>query len=379
VKRAHGNLLTMFVVMSLLGLAGCGGDSAAGPTATTGSVATATSAATSTPAGDVWQTYTSTEGQFSVSMPGKPTESSQNANTDLGELVNHFVKYEDGSNQFLASYVDFPEAAMTDRDPKEVVTDGFATTFESSPDTIKVIEKNDITVQGFPGIEAEIEYTSGSGNYVWYRTVLVNNRQYQLLATTPTANRDKMADDAQKFRESFELLDVSSSGDTSTPTTGTTGASTGMPEGWQTFTSSEGKFTVVMPGEPTASDSTSQTAVGELTQHLFQYDKDGPEFVVAYADYPDQASEADPVKVLEDTITGAAQGSTVQNQQASTLQGNASVSGEWEAGDGTAYTFYKAILVEDRLYQLAMATSMQGKDTFEPQARAFIESFQLNP
>ena len=374
-KSVKGKLLTTLVlVMSLLGLVACGGDATPSPTPTTGSAATATSAATSTPEGDSWQTYTSTEGRFSASFPGEPSESNQTANTELGEIVNYFVKHENGSTQYMVSYADYPNEAMSGSDPKEVLADSFSKTFESSPDTNKVVSKSEITIEGYPAIEGEIEYTSG--NYVWYRQFLVGDRMYQLLATALTADKDELADEAEKFHESFKLTGTGSSGDNATPTTG---ASLGMPEGWQEFTSSAGKFTVLMPGEPTESESTSQTAIGDLTQHLFQYSKDGPEFVVAYADYPDQASEADPVKLLEDTITGAAQGSTVQNQVASTLQGNASVSGEWEAGDGSAYTFYKAILVEDRLYQMAVATSMEGKAIFEPQARAFIESFQLNP
>ena len=374
-KSVKGYLLTTsLVVLSLLGLAGCGGDSSSGPTPTTRSAATATSAATSTPEGDSWHTYTSTDGQFSASFPGKPTESSQTANTELGEIVNYFVKHENGSTQYMVSYADYPADTMTGSDPKAVVADSFEKTFESSPDVNKVVSKSEITVDGYPGMEGELEYTSG--NYVWYRQVLVGDRMYQLLATTLTSNKDDLADEAQKFHESFKLSGTAPAGDDATPTTN---ASLGMPEGWQTVTSSGGKFTVIMPGEPTETESTSQTAIGDLTQHLFQYAKDGPEFVVAYADYPEQASQADPVKLLEDTITGAAQGSTVQNQQASTLDGNAVISGEWASGDGSSYTFYKAILVKNRLYQLAVATSTEGKVIYEPQARAFIESFQLTP
>ena len=373
-KSAKGYLLTSFiVVLSMLGMAGCGGDTAAVPTATTGSVATATSAATSTPEGDSWQTFTSTEGRFTASFPGEPAESNQIANSEIGELTNYFFKHENGSTQYMVSYVDYPADAISGSDPKVMVDEGFAKTFESSPDVNKVISKDEITVDGYPGMEAEIEYTSG--NYVWYKQLMVGNRMYQVLATTLTADKDDLDDEARKFQDSFK---VTGTGGAATDETPTTGGSSEMPEGWQAFTSSAGKFTVAMPGEPTESNSTSQTAIGELTQYLFQYAKDGPEFVVAYADYPPQTSEADPVKLLEDTIVGAAQGSTVQNQEASTLQGNASIYGEWEASDGSSYTFYKAILVENRLYQLAVATSMQSKDTFEPQARAFIDSFQLD-
>lgn len=360
--------------MSLFGLAGCGGDAAPSPTATSGSVPTAVIEATNTPEGDSWETYTSTEGRFSASFPGEPSESNQTANTELGEIVNYFVKHEDGATQYMVSYADYPVGTMTGSDAMDVLNDSFTKTFESSPDVNTVVDKNEITVEGYPAIEGEIEYTSG--NYVWYRQLLVGERMYQMLATSLTADKDDLADEAEKFHESFKLTGTAPGGDDTTPTTG---PSLGVPEGWQEFTSSAGKFTVLMPGEPEETESTSETAVGSLTQHLFQYAKDGPEFVVAYADYPDQASEADPVMLLEDTIKGAAQGSTVQNQEASTLQGHASVSGEWESLDGSAYTFYKAILVEDRLYQLAVATSAAGKDTFEPQARAFIESFKLNP
>lgn len=223
-KRVKGNVLTTcVVVMSLLWLSGCGGDSAAGPTATTGPAATATSAATSTPAGDVWQTYTSTEGNFKISMPGKPTESNQTANSALGELTTYFVKYEEDDAQYLVSYSDFPEGTMTGSKPEDVVADSFSKTFESSPDTNQVIEKSEITVQDYPGMEAEIEYTSG--NYVWYRQVLVNNRMYQTLATTLTSGKEELDDEAKKFHESFKLL----SSPTPIPTNTSIPASTEAP------------------------------------------------------------------------------------------------------------------------------------------------------
>ncbi len=204
-KSAKGNLLAIsLVVLSMLGLAGCGGDSAAGPTATTRSLATATSAATSTPKGDAWQTFTSTEGRFSAAFPGEPTESNQIANSEIGELNNYFFKHANGSTQYVVSYVDYPADAISGSDPKLMVAEGFSKTFESSPDTNKVVSKSEITVDGHPGMEAEIEYTSG--NYVWYKQLLVDNRMYQVLATALTSSKNDLDDEARKFHESFELL-----------------------------------------------------------------------------------------------------------------------------------------------------------------------------
>lgn len=371
-KSTKGNLLgTFLMVVSLNLLAGCGGDPPANPAATSAPASTATSEATSTPVAEAWQPYTSTEGRFSILMPGQPSETSQVANSALGEFTTYFTKYEEDGSQYLVSYADYPEGTMTGSNPEEVVAESFAKTFESAPDANKVVKKSKITVQGFPGMEGEIEYTSG--NYVWYKTVLVNDRQYQVLATTPTADKDQLADDASKFQASFEMQDLPPVGDTATPTTE---ASTGNADGWQTVTSAEGNFSILMPGQPEEQSSSSETAAGEITQYLFQYAKDGPEYILAYADYPPQTSEVDPVKLLADTITGAAQGSTVENQQMSTVQGKPAVSGEWKSNE-SSYTWYKAIIVGNRLYQLVVAASTAAKDQVEADVLRFMDSFEL--
>jgi hypothetical protein len=60
-----------------------------------------------------------------------------------------------------------------------------------------------IDVQGNPGIEGEI---NPPGTYVWFRGMMVENRLYQLIVSTPEARKDFYNGDARRFIESFKLL-----------------------------------------------------------------------------------------------------------------------------------------------------------------------------
>jgi hypothetical protein len=72
------------------------------------------------------------------------------------------------------------------------------------------------------------------------------------------------------------------------------------------FRSNEGRFTVLMPGEPKSEDQSADTSVGNVKMFIFTAGSTKVGCVVSYADYPEQLINAtDPQKVLDVARNGA--------------------------------------------------------------------------
>jgi hypothetical protein len=55
--------------------------------------------------------------------------------------------------------------------------------------------------------------------------------------------------------------------------------------GWTKFSSTEGRFSVLMPLEPVRSEEVKETPVGKVSMHFFTTRGEAGIFIVAYADY----------------------------------------------------------------------------------------------
>lgn len=161
-------------------------------------------------------------------------------------------------------------------------------------------------------------------------------------------------------------------------TTATTDASGGGEGEWQTFTSEEGRFSILMPGTPKEATQSSETANGTFTIHAFTASdpNKGPEYTASYLEYPTSVEGSDFSQMLAGALKGMVGNNTLVDQKTGTVQGVPSIEGEYETG-GTNYTFYKAVIYKDRLYQLFVATSTAAKDEYRDEARKFFDSFQL--
>jgi len=194
-------ILPAFVALTIL--AGCGG-TIASPTPTV-TQPTATSVeekptATSGSSGqqmDGWQTITSDEGGFSVSMPGKPIEEARDRDAAAGLFAEHSYKVSNKDATYLLSYTDFPESM---HNPPDELLKYYG--IVSSGDT--VVQDKQVTVQGNPGRVVELDALGGT--YIWYKAVIVGKRLYALSVSAPTTSKEAIAGDAQHFQESFQLL-----------------------------------------------------------------------------------------------------------------------------------------------------------------------------
>lgn len=146
-------------------------------------------------------------------------------------------------------------------------------------------------------------------------------------------------------------------------------------DSWKTFTSEEGRFSILVPAEPKEDSQVTQTQVGEITMNMFVVSDNGPEYTAMYSDYPESAI-GDPEEMLQGAIDGIAQNATLVSQNKTTVAGNPAVEAVFES-EGVNYVWYKGIMVENRIYQLIVATSTAGKDIYADDASKFIDSFEL--
>jgi hypothetical protein len=147
---------------------------------------------------DGWTTFTSQADGFSVDMPGEPQASTQSTDSPLGDITFYFYQVTDGPAQYAAAYCDYP-VETADLDADMILQNAI----QAAAQGFEVANMQAIDVQGNPGIEGEI---NPPGTYVWFRGMMVENRLYQLIVSTPEARKEFYNGDARRFIESFKLL-----------------------------------------------------------------------------------------------------------------------------------------------------------------------------
>jgi hypothetical protein len=147
---------------------------------------------------------------------------------------------------------------------------------------------------------------------------------------------------------------------------------------WEKFSSSEGAFSVLMPGTPTQQVRTAKTSSGSIDAHMFLVEHRDVAYIVAYSDYPNpMIQERTPKLILDGARDGAVanlQGKLV-GESIISLDGHQGRELQIESPDGKVTVTARIFLVDRRLYQVMVLTP-QGKDSSED-VRKFFDSFRL--
>lgn len=152
-----------------------------------------------------WQEFTSPQGNFTVSMPGKPTEEITEANAENGitESGSFLLELEGdilGYGVFYKHLPNAPSVASTEQ-TKEFF-DGFRDDFvQNGVLDGTLVEESDVMLGEYAGRQLEV---SGSEGYIKLRVYLVEERLYLLLAASETQEKFPPAGD--RFFNSFKLL-----------------------------------------------------------------------------------------------------------------------------------------------------------------------------
>lgn len=149
---------------------------------------------------------------------------------------------------------------------------------------------------------------------------------------------------------------------------------------WDSFTSSEGKFSALFPKNPTEEIDTLNTAIGTLEMHTFTASYRKGFFAVAYVDYPYSAVRVTPASSLLD---GARDGAVERTNGRLLSEKLISLGGypgreikiKIETPKHTAIIRCRIYLVKNRLYQILVATSIQ--EAYSTIGTTFLNSFQV--
>jgi hypothetical protein len=149
-----------------------------------------------------WKEFSSSEGRFSVLMPGTPSEKTSKVNTEVGPVDMFSFRVTQEDSGYDVNYNDYPDAVVEASDAGSMLDgarDGIVSSLQG-----KLLTEFIISLDGYPGRDIRVEGPDGE-HTVRTRLYLVDNRLYQLTVVTP--KEDSFSKDVAKFLDSFELLE----------------------------------------------------------------------------------------------------------------------------------------------------------------------------
>jgi hypothetical protein len=168
-----------------------------------------------------------------------------------------------------------------------------------------------------------------------------------------------------------------------TKTDGGTETKTETKSGWETYTSSEGGFSIDMPGTPTPSEQSVPLPNGKSAPlKIVSIDKKEIAYFVGHIDYPADVIDksADPQKLLSNSIEGAVgafDGKAGLQQKATTVDGvpcrTFNTTGKVEGQDAQAEGVF--CFENNRLYEVFALG--EKSDKFAGEVKPFISSFKI--
>jgi len=154
-------------------------------------------------------------------------------------------------------------------------------------------------------------------------------------------------------------------------------------EQWQSFSSVEGGFTLLLPDKPKEQRQPIGTAVGSTEAIMYIAEVGSTAFGAGYGDFPESASQADPQAVLAGARDGAAKkiNGTVVDEKPIELAGHPGLEIAVEIPAGAAVpggAMYRGrlYLVGNRLYQVIYVALKTDDSPAEYQK--LFDSFQLD-
>ena len=144
------------------------------------------------------------------------------------------------------------------------------------------------------------------------------------------------------------------------------------------YSSDQGRFSVLMPGNPKKDTHSIQSPIGTIVLYSFSVEKADIVYTVAYIDYPGSAvKRMDPDQLLDNARNGALQkaGGNLLSEKKIDYNGYSARELEFEVKGGLGLGKAVHLLADNRLYQV-MAIGL--KLTFPSETvQEFIDSFEM--
>jgi hypothetical protein len=149
-----------------------------------------------------WKEFNSSEGAFSVLVPGTPKEQTINVNIEGTPIDCHFFMLEQKDMVYLVAYADYPEALIHGR-ALDAILDG-ARDGAVANCKGRLLGESTISLNQYLGRELKIESPDGEST-MKARIFMVGRRLYQVEVATP--KEKDFSKNIGKFLDSFKLLE----------------------------------------------------------------------------------------------------------------------------------------------------------------------------
>lgn len=148
-----------------------------------------------------WEEFSSSEGAFSILMPGTPTEQTKTVNTAVGPIDAYFFLLERKDIAYMVGYSDYPDTVVQKTNPDAILEgarNGAVANVQG-----KLLNELIISLNGYPGRELKIEPAGGKGT-IKAKIFIVGNRLYQVMVVTP--KEKAFSKNVRRFLDSFKFL-----------------------------------------------------------------------------------------------------------------------------------------------------------------------------
>ncbi|OIP78321.1 MAG: hypothetical protein AUK48_01875 [Oscillatoriales cyanobacterium CG2_30_44_21] len=150
----------------------------------------------------IWQDYNSEAGKFSVQVPSKPQEQSQEQATDVGTIKLNMLISEANDSGYFIGYADFPSKLANPEDIQKGLADsvkGSVANIKGEVESEKEYLLGEVPCRDFEAI-GKVQSTDV---LMKGRFCLADKRLYQLFALGSQANLSKT--DVDRFINSFKI------------------------------------------------------------------------------------------------------------------------------------------------------------------------------
>jgi hypothetical protein len=313
-----------------------------------------------------WKELAPSDAPFTIQMPGEPVRSSQTITLEGGagtmEVTTYRVQRAQDNSCAVLVY-NIPPEVSRDLDPYAL----FKSAIDSDAGELKgnVVNEKLMYLGRWPGREALIE-----NEQTTFRTLmfLAEERLYRLYAYS--AKTGTPSGDAETFLSSFKVTAADGQILTARDPAITV---------WQRFSPDGGRFSIELPGTPSAGQENVGTSAGSMTVYRFEFKRDDfkEKFSVQYADYPQKLLRK--LKTTDTVLTSAA-AADIENFRGTlvsqkTLTGTPYPGKELYAENAESGMRVRMFLMEGRVYKvIALAPKNL---VFAADEERFLNSFRL--
>lgn len=151
---------------------------------------------------------------------------------------------------------------------------------------------------------------------------------------------------------------------------------------WKVFTPPDGRFSVLMPGQPKMETQVQKTYMGEIQLQIFVAQPPNQEvaYLVTYNDFPDSYGQiTSPEEILKDAQEIAlktTQSNLVRQQNIRSSNGHPGKEIEY-VNPGGKITKNRMYVAEGRLYQVMVIITKKQRKTLDKTMTGYLNSFHV--